>query len=78
MAQDLDEERKPRLLQELSASLHGIVGAEAGALASGAGGAGGAAGEAGASAPAALVRMALRIMAELVAGGWRLGRLVAS
>lgn len=55
MAQDLDEERKPALLGDLSGALHAIVSAEAGGLAAGGGGGG-------------LVRMALRIMVELVAG----------
>ncbi|KAI8468293.1 MAG: armadillo-type protein [Monoraphidium minutum] len=67
MAQDLDEERKPQLLAELSAPLHSIVGGEAPALAADCGGGGGGGGSGG-GAPAALVRMALRIMAELVSG----------
>lgn len=77
MAQDLDEERKPKLLSDLSASLHAIVSAESGGLTAGgptaaAAQAGGSAASA-ASAAAALVRMALRVMVELVAGGWVLG-----
>jgi hypothetical protein len=64
MAQDLDEERKPGLLAELSGPLHAIVGAEAGGLAAGGGG--------GGPGCAAVVRMALHIMVELVSGegGW--------
>ncbi len=66
MAQDLDEERKPALLADVSAALHGIVSAEAGALAAAGGGGGGDGG--GGGGGATVVRMALRIMAELVAG----------
>lgn len=73
MAQDLDEERKPALLADLSAALHALVSAEAGALAAAAAAAPGGAenggdGAGAGSSSTAVVRMALRIMSELVAG----------